>query len=467
MDAAKSVEFDALLENARHLARLGQDEDAKKAYVAILQRDPTHFGALTDLAGLALATGYRSAAITAYRQAIDFHPDNPFGLVNLANVYLEDENLPEAKRLYEAAIAADPALAFAHQGLASVLAKMGDAAAAKKHLDLGFKGHSIVERPYRGDGVPLRVLLIVSVKGGNIPTNVLLDDHIFAVTALYAEYHDAARPLPAHDIVFNAIGDADLCVDVLDEVARICERTHAPIVNRVDAIRGSGRCANAQRLSALPDVIAPRTASFARGIFESGDSGGALSRHGLEFPLLLRTPGYHTGMNFVRVENADGLADAARALPGEELLAIQFLDARGRDGLARKYRVMFIGGVPYPLHLALSHSWKVHYFTSSMADDPDFRSEEEVFLNDPENALGKRAMRGLTQLRDALGLDYGGADFAVAPCGRLLLFEANATMAIVPPAPEPVWDYRRAPIACAIKAAQTMLFERTGKPSLA
>jgi len=35
-------------------------------------------------------------------------------------------------------------------------------------------------------------------------------------------------------------------------------------------------------------------------------------------------------------------------------LVIEYLDARGTDGNAQKYRVMMIGGRIYPLHLAIS-----------------------------------------------------------------------------------------------------------------
>ena len=41
-------------------------------------------------------------------------------------------------------------------------------------------------------------------------------------------------------------------------------------------------------------------------------------------------------------------------------------------------------------------------------------------------------MRALADIQATLGLDYAGIDFAVAPDGSLLLFEANATMAIIP-----------------------------------
>jgi hypothetical protein len=66
---------------------------------------------------------------------------------------------------------------------------------------------------------------------------------------------------------------------------------------------------------------------------------------------------------------------------------------------------MMIDGEIYPLHLAISGNWKVHYFTSDMADRPDHRQEELAFLSDMRGVLGNKAMTGLAAIRDALGLD--------------------------------------------------------------
>jgi hypothetical protein len=176
--------------------------------------------------------------------------------------------------------------------------------------------------------------------------------------------------------------------------------------------------------------------------------------------LLLRSPGCHTGRNFVRVDAVDDLAAAVAGLPGEDLLAIEYLDARGRDGCARKFRVMMIGGALYPLHLAISHQWKVHYFTADMASRPDHRAEEEAFLSDMPAVLGPKAMRALQEIRDALGLDYCGIDFGLGPDGDVLVFEANATMVICPPDSDPRWTYRRAPIARAAGAVTTMMRQK-------
>ena len=132
--------------------------------------------------------------------------------------------------------------------------------------------------------------------------------------------------------------------------------------------------------------------------------------------------------------------------------------------MARKYRVMFIDGVAYPLHLAISAGWKVHYFTADMSRSSAHREEERRFLEDMPGVLGARAIQALGQIRATLGLEYAGIDFGLAPDGSLLLFEANATMVVSAPGPEPMWDYRRDPINRVLRAATQMLLRRAVPP---
>jgi glutathione synthase/RimK-type ligase-like ATP-grasp enzyme len=426
----------------------------------VLRRDVAHFGALTNLGGLALASGHRSAALSAYRQAADHHPERAPAAVNLANLLLEDGAFAEARRRYEAALAADPDCAEAHQGLGLSLFALGETGPADFHWRKGFAGREVVVKPYRGEEAPVRVLLLVSGLGGNIPTALLLDDRVFAVTALYAEFHDRSRPLPAHDLVFNAIGDAELCGEALAGAVDVLKRTGAPVINAPQAVLATSRDQNARRMAGLEGVVAPRIERLECRLLTDAEAPARLAALGLDFPLLLRSPGFHTGQHFVRVEVADDLADAVGQLPGDSLLAIQALNATGADGLSRKYRVMMIDGELYPLHMAASAGWKVHYFTSAMADRPDLRAEEAAFLADMPRVIGPRAMAALHAIHERLGLDYAGVDFGLGPDGRLLLFEANATMTITPPDPDPIWNYRREPIARALDAAKSMLLSR-------
>jgi glutathione synthase/RimK-type ligase-like ATP-grasp enzyme len=185
-----------------------------------------------------------------------------------------------------------------------------------------------------------------------------------------------------------------------------------------------------------------------------------LALHGFDFPLLLRTPGFHTGAHFLQVKTLDELPAALAKLPGRDLIVIQYLDARATDGKTRKYRVMMIDGRLYPLHVAVSSNWKVHYFTAEMADHPEYRDEDARFLENMPGVLGPRAMAALEEIQKTLGLDYGGIDFGLNEKGEVLLFEANATMAVVPPDADKRWDYRRPAVERIWKAVWKMLLSR-------
>ncbi len=408
------------------LAETGDTEEAKRAYLDVLSRAPAHVGALNNLGTLLYTTGYRTAARSAYTEAIARHPDHPMAHVNLGNMFLEAGDLAPAREHYEAALALDSGFAEAHQGLGNLLAELGHEEAAARHQRLGLRDQRANELPYRGEAEPVQVLLLVSGRRGDVPIRHLLDDKVFRTFVVLPSVYDPDAPLPPHDVVFNAIGDADLCALALDRAVTLVERTFAPVINSPAAVLGTGRAANSRRLGEIPGVVAPVIANLSRAVLSATDATEALARRGLEFPLSLRAPGcgsrFSDGRNFARVENADGLKAALSELPGEELTAIQYPgDARGADGRSRKYRVMMIGGWLYPLHLT--------------ADLPDaqHRAEEAKFLRDMPAVLGPGAMAALADIQEALGLDYAGIDFGLSASGEVLLFEANATMTVAPP----------------------------------
>jgi hypothetical protein len=448
------MEVEDPLEHARALAQSADDEAAKLAYIQVLRSDPTSFHALNELGNLALAGGFRSAARTAYAEAVRCHPGNPVARVNLANVLRGDNDIAGARLHYEAALAIDSRMHQAHQGMAWVLKEI-DRDAAERHLQLGFSDRSLVTIPYRGKagaGIPL--LLLVSARGGNIPTDLWINDRRFTIHAIYMEFYDPRVALPHHLLVVNAIGDADLCATALSRCEEALANSCAPVINRPTRVLATGRAEIAGRLDAIPGVITPK--------IESLHPTAILEADNLEFPLLLRRPGFHTGEHFVHVANRSGLSKAIDSLSAEELLLISYLDARGADGLSRKYRVMFVDGVIYPLHLAASPDWKVHYFSSHMAQNPLLREEERRFLEDMPGVLGATAVDALKHICTTLDLEYAGIDFAVAGDGSILVFEANATMVVFPPGQDSMWDYRRGAINDVLEAATRMLLKRAG-----
>ena len=454
---AGSGAIDTEIERAVLLGALNRLQEAQSAFVDILRRTPAHFSALNEFGALLTSMGAIEAACRVYAEAIVQHPGNPMGHVNLANLLLRANKHAQARAHYDAALRINPELAQAHQGLGAVLADLGDRAAARAHFQKGFRDHAVSTLPYRGTRPPVALLQLVSSGGGNIPTTSFLDDTVFLTSVVVADHLDPKVPLPPHQLIFNAIGDADLCGPALAAANRLIARSPAPVINHPSAVMKTGRIRNARRLRGVPGVTTPHTHLMARESLAGPGGPALLAKHRFSFPLLLRSPGYHTGRNFIRVDRAEALSAAAASLPGDDLLVIAYLDARSQDGNARKYRVMMIGGRLYPLHLAISSQWKVHYFTSDMADKPDHRAEEARFLSDMPAALGGRAMAALERIRDTMGLDYAGIDFVLGSDGDLLLFETNATMVITPPDRDARWDYRRQAVNAVLEAVAAMI----------
>jgi len=453
--------IDARFERASLLRERGAFEASKRDYLELIRREPAHFAALNDFGTLVLNAGYQEAARSLYSEAVRHHPSNPNGHVNLGNLLFLADEKAEARGHYEAALKLDPDHIHAHRGMGNVLAEIGDTAGARRHRDKGFKSHFLTTLPYRGEAPPISILLLVAASGGNIPTNSLLDDRIFQTTVLVTEYADPAVPLPPHDLVFNSIGDADLSREGLKSAFAVLARTERPVLNHPAQVLKTGRAANIDRLRGLPNVVVPRVITAPRRLLAGPEATTVIADNGLAFPLLVRAPGFHTGIHFIRVETLEDLAAAVTQFPGNDAWLIEQLDARGPEGLYRKYRVMIVEGKLYPLHLAISRDWKVHYFRADMAHSAENRAKDAAFLDNMTSVLGPRAVAALERISAELGLDYGGIDFAVNAQGDVLFFEANATMVMVPLTSDEKWAYRRPAFERVFAAIRAMLIERS------
>ena len=229
------------------------------------------------------------------------------------------------------------------------LTRLGEPERARLHQEKAFGAKALFPSPYRGDGEPIPVLLLVSSTGGNTPIEKLIDDRIFQTYVVVADFYDTRTPLPRHRLVINGIGDCDAAGQALRAAESLLAFTAAPVLNHPTAVRATGRCENASRLQTLPGIQAPVMVTFPYALLAGQDGAAALTARGFSFPLLLRTPGFHGGEHFVRVESVAALGDGVAELGGPggsaaEVMAIEYLDARGADGWVRKYRVMMVGG---------------------------------------------------------------------------------------------------------------------------
>lgn len=443
------AEIERLFEHACALDRLGRNDEARDAYVAVIKRERSHVRALAKLGTLLYHTGYRAAARMTFGEALKYDPNDLRMLASFARSLYENQQFAEANVVYRHALTIDPGFAPAHQGISHVLERLGDYDAARVHRERGFTALPISVGTYRGQGRPVVVLAISSAHHGNVPLGDALDDRRFLTIRLFADYYDANVPFPRHDAVFNAIGDADRCQDSLAAAERLLQTNHLTAINPPAAVAQTRRVQIAERLNGIDGLIAPKMRELSK------DGLGAIER----FPVLIRPPGYHTGEWFEEAGDPARLEQLAASLPGERLLAIEKLDARGADGTYRKYRVLVIGGHIYPIHLVRSSNWKVHGFSADRPDASEGDTEERAFLTQTRDALGPRAMAALEEAARRIGLDYFGIDFGIGAHGDVLAFEANATMrAAVPVAGEPGFsEPRRSAALAAVTALRDLV----------
>lgn len=445
--AASPAALDTRFYYASFLRDHGRLDEAIATFEYILGVAPDHVDTLLAL-GVGLARrGRRLDARAIFERAVAVAGEHRGALVNLANVLALDEP-DRAAMLYRQVLGRDANFAPAHRGLCSLAAARGDASTAAYHRAAGYATDPFGRRPYLGPTMPLSVLACVSTDGGNIPLDALLDERVFLVNEVYVEAY-RGEPLPPHALIVNAIADADRSPAALQCAAQIIQNARVPVINPPYAVAATGRVANAARLGQLSGIIAP--------------AARVLLRAGLtveNFPVILRTRGMHMGRGMIRADDVSTLAGAVQAFAEhEEVIAIPYVETRSADGAWRKYRVMAIDGVLYPLHLAIAERWDVHYFSAAMAERADYRAEEARFLADPLTSIGSRAWDALGRVRDALGLEYAGIDFALAGDGRIVVFEANAAMTVLRPDADARFAYRQAPTE-AIAAALVRMFER-------
>jgi tetratricopeptide (TPR) repeat protein len=433
-------------ERAGLLEMLGRVDEALNDYIAVLGAQPAHVEALAAVGMLFIGAGRTELARTFLNAAIVHEPGHATALANLAYLEMIGGGLAAAHALFETALCVDPTLAVAHRGLADIARRRGDLAVATLHEDRSMRCRPLATSRYIGSGPPVSVLALWTTACGNIVSEAFFDSRVVLLTSLIVDLADAQTLLPPHDLVFNIIGDGDLCTAGLATAAAIVRRSGAPVINHPDAVAATTRAGNARRLTRLAGVVAPRTSAVERADLIGPHAAAFITDSGFTFPLLVRAPGFHRGDHFVKVDAAADLEDAIAALPGDTLLLIAFLDTRDAAGLHRKYRVIIVDGQLYPVHLAVSAHWKVHYFSADMADNTEHRALDAAFLADMEGTLGTAAVAALRRIAAVLDLDYGGIDFTVDGAGNVVVFEANASMIAAVPEPDARWDYRRAPI---------------------
>jgi hypothetical protein len=442
---ARSPELvDALMLRGACLKAKGQFAEAIAAFQAGLDIEPNRAAAYVSLANAHAELGDLAPAEAALRQAIALSPRLKAAHGSLISVcaMLRRDDLTQAA--CEAALAVDPQSVNAHQHLADLHERAGRSEQARRHRDAAYRRQNIfIERATRPAPT---ALVLLTTEDGNIPVKYLLSRDRYTIVKWLIDYAtpDQAARLPRYDVVLNAVADPDVAPDSHIAIERFRPTCNAPFLNRPDRVARTSRTRLPGLLADLPDVVVPPSVAW-----ESGEPLPLLG-----WPVLIRPVGSHGGEGVVRVESEAEFAEAA--LLHRRWIVTSFHDFASPDGQFRKYRAIFIDRRPYPYHLAIGEKWLVHYVTTNMVGDARLRMEERRFLDEPDRAIGARAMAALAAIGARLDLDYAGIDFAVLADGSVLVFEANATMVVHPEAEGGLLEYKNWAVAEILAAFDSM-----------
>lgn len=358
----------------------------------------------------------------------------------------------QCSRVMLEAATADPVLRRqAHRLLWETCQALHDPDAAMAHLDAAIGEDPLFTRQSGGGPAPVRSVLVLAVRGGfqaNLPLDRLFDDstalHTLWLSDPQAVLRDPRGAIPDHlppiDCVFIAVAEDDRHADALRAADALADAIGAPVINRGRRIARLSRANTAALLCGLPDAVVP-----SHHVIRRGDTSP------VAFPIIIRPLGSHAGQGLCRIADAAELEshqDADAATPC--FTVAPFVDYRSGDGAWRKYRVIFVDGVAYPLHLAIHDDWAVWYYNAGMQHCAAKQAEERRFLDDLRAAFPEPAATALRRLSERVGLDYFGLDCGVMPDGRLLVFEIETGMIVhdrgggTPAHPDPGVRIRRA-----------------------
>ena len=436
------------------LVALGQPARATQAYRRALALDPQS-SALHFALGVALSQcADEVGAASGFDTALALDPACAPASYNLGVLAAKRQQLDTARGWFERTLSVAPDHVDARINLSAVLLQMGQVALAHRHRDQAYRQQCLFVRPSRT--AQRSVLVLFDAGKGNLNLTHLFSAQHNTVIDWMIEYAPPgqAESLPAHALVFNAMGDPDMTGAAAAPAAAFLARSRLPVLNLPQRVARTSR----DKIPALLDGIDGLCVPAVWRIDVGQRWPDELRRH---LPLLVRPVDTHGGGGLRRVEDAPTLQEVERTQT-QPLYVASYVDFAGTDGYYRKYRVIYIDRQPYPYHLAISPHWLVHYATADMPGHGWKLAQERAFLEDPQRTLGPRAWAAVQAIGQRMDLDYAGVDFSLLADGRVLVFEANPVMLVHPEDPHGALAHKNTHVQRILDAFEALLHRTAG-----
>ena len=268
--------------------------------------------------------------------------------------------------------------------------------------------------------------------GANAPLEFLLDGSAVELMTLYLlPGRPLPQPLPPHDVAIVAIAESAEHRSQLELLRAAKADWPRPLLNAPEHVLALSRERLHRVLAGATGVEIPAAAVIGRQRLAalSEDAAAALLADG-GFPLIVRPVDSHAGHGLAKLDTPAAVAPYLEARPESEFILSRFADYRSADGLYRKYRIAFVDGRPYAVHMAITDQWAIWYLNAGMKADAAKRAEEAHFMREFDRDFGRRHRAALAAINDRISLDYFAIDCAESRDGKLLVFEADIAMIV-------------------------------------
>jgi hypothetical protein len=375
-------------------------------------------------------------------------PPQPTGLAILLKMAFDGYNMAALRGSVLARSPSGPLDAASLIDLCVIEQVLGDPASGLNRQSSALALNRLYRSPWPASARALKVLAFMAPGdiSSNTPIDFLLQGSNSILYSLYmVPGQPLPDPLPDHDIAIVIVGESDRVRPILAQIEDLIPTWPCPVINRPSGILLLSREAMFPAVSAIPGVLIPPTIRIGRDDFEKLGRSLLPPCHFIDhagFPLIARLIGSHAGRGLVKLDQPRDIGDYLTVHPDPEFFLSPFVDYRSPDGLFRKYRIIWVDGRPYPVHMALANEWKVWYLNAGMADSAAKRAEEERFMSDFEAGFALRHAQALSAMVERFGLEYMGIDCAETADGKLLVFEGDIALVAHDMDPPDLYPYK-------------------------
>jgi tetratricopeptide (TPR) repeat protein len=438
----------SLNDKAVGLRAQGRLREAVAAFSEAIVRYPQAAVLYNNLAMTLDELGAPKEAMLAYDSALSRAPKFVASLIGKASLLLREGHIDDARRHFEEALQVEPASIAANLGMYELLQIKGELSQAVRHQRRALEHQRLFSHRAPNEKRSLLVLCTPGDWQANIPVDFILDRKTTTAHKLFLidEAQMRSETLPAYDVVLNAIAESDEAVEALRLARSFIDAQSKPSLNAPERVLAVGRRRLPETLSGVDCVVAPIAEVRAKAIAAPFD-----------FPIIARPVGSHAGHDLARLADAQELSAYAERVGAPAYFLSPFVDYASGDGNYRKYRVVFVDGEPFPVHLAISPNWMIHYYNSPMAEHQWMRDEEAAFMRDLGSVFTKNLHDALRGVAAAVGLEYFGIDCAIGPDGRLIVFEADPAMLVHTTDPIDLYPYKHEYVPRIYRAVEAMI----------